>query len=95
VIVQAPWTLPAVDPGDPLSIPITAIIPFQMAADGLFYVLGQPFQDYGAVTYDTVSHELRQTTWYEWGWFRTTISDPQEITTAVPCIVTPIDEGAW
>jgi len=93
VTVQAGWTLPTVD-DTALTIPVTAIIPFRLAADGKWYVLGQPVQDYGEVTYNTTSHKLFQTTWYEFGWFRTTISDPQEITTAVSCDVgDPIDGG--
>jgi len=84
VTAQAGWTLPTVT-GTALTIPVTAIIPYMLAADGLYYAIGQPFQDYGAVTYSTSTHKLYQTTWYEWGWFRTTISDPQDITTAVDC----------
>lgn len=88
--VQAGWTLPTTFNGNALTgtaltIPVTAIIPYALAADGLYYVLGQPFQDYGIVTYSTTTHKLYQTTWYEWGWFRTTISNAQDITTAVDC----------
>lgn len=82
--VEAGWTLPTVT-GTALNIPVTAIIPFAKAADGKNHVLGQPVQQWGEVTYNTTTHKLQQTTWYDWGLFRTTISDAQDITTAVDC----------
>jgi len=83
--VQAGWTLPTGLTGTELEIPTSAIIPFQQSADGKYYVLGQPVQAWGQVTYSTTTHKLYQRTWFDWGWFRTTISDLQEITTAVDC----------
>lgn len=84
ITVQADYTLPVVT-GTALNIPTTAIIPCIQAADKLWYIAGVPVQAWGEVTYNTTTHKLYQTTWFEWGWFRTTISDIQEITTAVNC----------
>ena len=81
VTVQAGWTLPTVT-GTALTIPTTAIIPFVQAANGNYYVLGQPVQAWGPVTYNSGTKKLQQTTWYEFGLFRSTISDAQDITTA-------------
>ena len=84
VNIEAGWTLPTVD-GTALTIPVTAIIPF-IAVGAKWYVLGpNPFQAYGKVTYDATNHKFLQTTWYEWGMFRTTISDPQLIVDLVDC----------
>ena len=59
--------------------------PLIKAADGLYHVLGQPVQEWGQLSWSTSTHKLYQTTWYDWGWFRTTISEPQEIVAFGPC----------
>lgn len=79
--VEAGWTLPTVT-GTALNIPVTAIVPFVRIAGGKHHVWGQPVQQWGEVTFNTTTRKLYQTTWYDWGWFRTTISDIQDVTTA-------------
>jgi hypothetical protein len=81
VTVQAGWTLPA-----NTNIPTTAIIPYQMAADGKFYVLGQPRVVMTSFQYDTGTHTLQQKVRFDFGAFSTTESSAWvDITTAKDC----------
>lgn len=81
VTVQAGWTLPA-----NTNIPVTAIIPYQAAADGLNYVIGQPREVMTNFQYDTSSHKLQKKVRYDFGVFATTESSAWvDITTAVDC----------
>ena len=79
--VQAGWTLPA-----NTNIPTTAIIPYQLAADGNFYVIGQPREVITNMQYDTTTHKLQKKVRYDFGAFATTESSAWvDITTAVDC----------
>jgi len=81
VTVQAGWTLP-----DNTNIPTSAIIPFQQAADGKWYVIGQPKEVATNFNYDTTTHKLQKKVRYDWGAFCTTESSEWvDITTAVNC----------
>lgn len=83
VTVQAGWTITGT------TIPTTAIIPYQKAADGLYYALGQLrivvtdmryTEDDVAPNY-TFQKKIR----YDFGVFTTTESDWITVTTAVDC----------
>ena len=81
VTVQAGWTLPA-----NTNIPTTAIIPFALAANGNWYVLGDPKEVITNIQYDTSTHKLQKKVRYDFGWFCTTESSSWvDITTAVDC----------
>ena len=81
VTVQAGWTLPA-----NTNIPTSAIIPFQVAADGLLYVLGEPREVITNMQYDTTSHKIQKKVRADFGMFTTTeSSDWVDVTTAVDC----------
>ena len=84
VTVQAGWTLTTVT-GTALTIPITAIIPFQHAADGNFYAIGQRRRAITNTRYDSATHKLQQMLRDDWGAFTTTESDWQDIVAFGPC----------
>lgn len=81
VVVQAGWALPA-----NTTIPVTAIIPFLLAADDDYYVVGQPREVMTNIRYDVVTHKLQKKVRYDWGVFTTTESTAWvDVTTAVDC----------
>jgi len=84
VTVQAGWTLPTVT-GTALSIPVTAIVPFTQAADGNWYVLGQPKKIVTDTGYNTTTHYSLQKIRYDFGLFCTTESDWQNVQDFVNC----------
>jgi hypothetical protein len=71
--------------GTALTIPTTTIIPYMQAADGKYYVIGEMRDAWGRVVYDLTSHKLQQEVRKTWGTFSSTLSDPQDIDTAVDC----------
>jgi hypothetical protein len=56
VTVQAGWTLPT-----GANIPTSTIIPYELAADGKFYVIGTPTWVVTDVTYDATNHVFNKT----------------------------------
>jgi hypothetical protein len=81
VTVQAGWSLPA-----NTEIPTTAIIPFQKAADGNYYAIGEGREVVTDIQYDTSTHKLQKKVRMDFGAFSTTESSSWvDITTAVDC----------
>ncbi len=81
VTVQAGWTLPA-----NTNIPVSAIIPYQLAADNKHYVLGSPKEVITNIRYDTGTHKIQKKVRYDFGWFCSTESSAWvDVTTAVNC----------
>lgn len=81
VTVQAGWTLPA-----NTEIPTPAIIPFQQAANGNYYVIGQPREVMTNFQYDTTAHKLQKKVRMDFGAFSTTESSAWvDVTTAIKC----------
>ena len=85
VVVQAGWTMPPVAPDTPTTIPVTAIVPYQQAADELFYVIGAPREVITNMQYDTTSHKLQKKIRYDFGIFTGTESGWVDVTTSVDC----------
>jgi hypothetical protein len=70
VTVQAGWTLP-----EDATIPTTQIIPYQLAADGKYYAIGQAKTVIRDVRYDLTTFTLQKKWFLDFGAFSSTESD--------------------